>query len=36
MCQGWRRGVCRVLVGSLSERAHLEDLGTDRKTIIEY
>jgi len=29
MCQVWRRDVCSVLVGNLSERGHLEDLGIE-------
>jgi hypothetical protein len=30
-----RRGACRVLVGDLMEREHLEDLGLDERIILK-
>jgi len=34
-CMGSRRGAYRVLWGNLSERDHLEDLGTDGRIILK-
>jgi len=33
---GDRRGAYRVLVGNLSERDHLEDIGVDGRIILKF
>jgi len=30
------RGTCRVLVGNLRERGHLEELGVDGRIILKF
>jgi len=33
---GKRKGVCRVLVGNLKERVHMEDPGVDGRLILRW
>jgi len=33
---GWKRGACRLLVGSLRERDHLKDIGVDGMIMFQW